>query len=69
MPGSPDLLAGSWAICLTLNYTVCTTSVSPLGQISMVVEEKPGGLFFIGNSTFKGANALVLDERKEIWKN
>jgi len=40
-----------------------------LGQISVVVEEKPGGLFFIGNSTFKGANALILDERKEIWKN
>lgn len=30
MPGSPDLLAGSRAVCLTLNYTVCTTSVSPI---------------------------------------
>lgn len=47
VPGSPDSLACSWAIRSTLNSAVCTTSVSPntLGQMSVVVEEKPGGLF------------------------
>lgn len=47
VPGSPDSLACSWAICSTLNSAVCTTSVSPntLGQMGVVVEEKPGGLF------------------------